>query len=217
LERVRVPSLRRHYPASTVLRTHPPSASAGAGPRGFAVGKTLPLLATVADFPCCALLMSRACCHHYPGGISGCVSRSLRRRRRPSPLGWRVGSHIRRFRGLLDVHSRCGPHGPLTPYEGPFLGVLQAIRRLLTRPKCFRLERELAGPDFHRGKQRALPRHTPQPTLMLTVIGCLPRTDGCAWDGRQAFDNRQGRKPRAGARSSAGSAGSMGIMPSRPG
>ena len=35
-----------------------------------------------------------ACCHHYPGGIAGCVSRSLRRRRRPSPLLWRVGSHI---------------------------------------------------------------------------------------------------------------------------
>jgi hypothetical protein len=29
------------------------------------------------------------------------------------------------FRGLLNVHSRCGPHGPLTPY-GAFLS------------KCFR-------------------------------------------------------------------------------
>jgi transposase len=26
--------------------------------------------------------------------------------------------------------------------------VLQAVRRLLTRPECFRLEREFAGPDF---------------------------------------------------------------------
>lgn len=33
---------------------------------------------TVADFPCCILFMSRACCHHYPGGIPSCVSRSLR-------------------------------------------------------------------------------------------------------------------------------------------
>ena len=97
LGRVRAPSLHRHYPASTVLRIHPPSASAGAGPRGFAVGAELPLLATIADFHCCALLMSRACCHHYPGGISGCVSRSLHRRRRPSPLLWRVGSHINAF------------------------------------------------------------------------------------------------------------------------
>ena len=47
---------------------------------------------------------------------------------------------------------------------GPFLEVLQAIRRLLTRPECFRLEREFAGPDFHRGEQRALARHTPERT-----------------------------------------------------
>src|SRR4051812_21944894 len=70
------PSLRRHYPTSAVLRTHPPSAFADAGPRGFIVGTELPLPTTIADFPCCALLMSRACCHHYPGGIVGCVSRS---------------------------------------------------------------------------------------------------------------------------------------------
>ena len=37
------------------------------------------------------------------------------------------------------------------PLKGPFLEVLQVIRRLLTRPECFRLEREFAGPDFHRG------------------------------------------------------------------
>jgi len=41
--------------------------------------------------------MSRACCHHYPGGIAGCVSRSLHRRRRLSPFEWRVGSHIDDF------------------------------------------------------------------------------------------------------------------------
>jgi hypothetical protein len=40
--------------------------------------------------------------------------------------------------------------------------VLQAIRRLLTRPECFRLEREFAGPDFLRGEQCTLSRHTHQ-------------------------------------------------------
>src|ERR1700679_857014 len=115
--RVRAPSLHRRYPASTVLRTHPPSASAGAGPHGFAVGAELPLRATVADFPCCALLMSRACCHHYPGGISGCGSRSLHRRRRPSPFVWRVGSHIDSFEACsMFTHVaartvRCPPEG----------------------------------------------------------------------------------------------------------
>ena len=43
-----------------------------------------------------------------------------------------------------------------------FPGVLQVIRRLLTRPGCFRLERELAGPDFHRGEPCTLARHTHQ-------------------------------------------------------
>jgi hypothetical protein len=44
----------------------------------------------------------------------------------------------------------------------PFPKVLQVIRRLLTRPGCFRLEREFAGPDFHRGEQCTLARHTHQ-------------------------------------------------------
>jgi hypothetical protein len=46
------------------------------------------------------------------------------------------------------------------PPTGPFLGVLQTIRRLLIRPECFRLEREFAGPDFRRGERRTLSRHT---------------------------------------------------------
>jgi hypothetical protein len=114
---VRAPSLRRRYPASTVLRTHPPSAVADADPRGLIVGEELPHLSTIADFPCCALLMSRTCCHHYPGGIAGCVSRSLHRRRRPSPLLWRVGSHIDDFEACsMFTHVaartvRCPPIG----------------------------------------------------------------------------------------------------------
>ena len=48
------------------------------------------------------------------------------------------------------------------PQKGPFLEVLQAIRHLLTRPECFRLERELAGPDLNREKQCTLARHTQQ-------------------------------------------------------
>jgi len=44
----------------------------------------------------------------------------------------------------------------------PFLRVLQTIRRLLIRPECFRLEREFAGPVFHRGEECTLSRHTEQ-------------------------------------------------------
>jgi hypothetical protein len=64
------------------------------------------------------------------------------------------------FRGLLDVHSRYGPHGPLILQRGPFPEVLQTIRFLLIRFRCFRLEREFAGPDFHREEPYTFSRHT---------------------------------------------------------
>ena len=48
------------------------------------------------------------------------------------------------------------------PLRGLSIEVLQIIRRLLIRSDRFRLEREFAGPDFHRGERCALPRHTEQ-------------------------------------------------------
>ena len=48
------------------------------------------------------------------------------------------------------------------PQRGLSIEVLQIIRRLLIRSDRFRLEREFAGPDFHRGERCALPRHTEQ-------------------------------------------------------
>ena len=48
---------------------------------------------TSTDFPCCTFDLYPACCHHYPGGIVGCTSRSLLQRQRPSSLLWRVGFH----------------------------------------------------------------------------------------------------------------------------
>ena len=50
-----------------------------------------------------------------------------------------------RFRGLLGVHFRYGPHDALPSLQRASLEVLQAIRRLLARPKCFRPEREWPG------------------------------------------------------------------------
>ena len=55
---------------------------------------------------------------------------------------------------------------------GPFFEVLQAIRRLLTRPECFRLEREFAGLDFHQGEQCTLSRHTQQHSRACHEAGC---------------------------------------------
>jgi hypothetical protein len=80
-------------------------------------GRPVTVRVAARRFRCCTLLMSRACCHHYPGRISGCVSRSLHRRRRPSPLEWRVGSHIDCFEACsMFTHVaartvRCPPIG----------------------------------------------------------------------------------------------------------
>src|ERR1019366_5453953 len=129
---------------------------------------------TAADFPCCAPSISRACCHHYPGGTARCVSRSLPPRHRPSPLLGRVGSHIGAFEACL-VFTHVRPARSADPLKGPFLGVLQVIRRLLTRPECFRLEREFAGPDFHRGGWCTLARRTQQRLrACVASLHCVP-------------------------------------------
>jgi hypothetical protein len=158
---VRVPSLLRHYPVSSVLRTHPPSASAANFLYRFGVDGWLPATATGADFPCCAQVLCYACCHHYPGGTDG-ACRSVLHQHRPSSLLWRVGFHIGSFRGLLSVHSRCGPHSPLHPLKGGFPKVLQVICHLLTRPGCFRLERELPGGTWFPRNLCTLAGHTQQ-------------------------------------------------------
>ena len=122
-----------------------------------------------ADFPCCTIDLRHACCHHYPGGRGACKSRSLRRRRRPSPLLWRVGIHVGSFEAC-SVFTHVAARMARWPPTKPFQEVLQPIRYLLDRPLCFRPERELAGSDWarprprrHRRINRALARHTQQP------------------------------------------------------
>lgn len=159
LARVRAPFLHRRYPASTVLRTHPPSATAGAVPRGRVVelrhsgcSRRQTSLVAHCSSPCVLPPLPR-----WDRRVRPSLS-SPRTAAFPVIMAGRLPHWL--FRGLLGVHSRYGPHGPLTPFVGPFLEVLQAIRHLLTRPECFRLERELAGPDLNRGKQCTLARHT---------------------------------------------------------
>ena len=66
----------------------------------------------------------------------------------------------------LSRPSHCSltlrPARSADPLRGLSIEVLQIIRRLLIRSDRFRLEREFAGPDFHRGERCALPRHTEQ-------------------------------------------------------
>ena len=79
----------------------------------------------------------------------------------------------------LSRPSQCSltlrPARSADPQKRPFLRVLQTIRRLLIRPECFRLEREFAGPVFHRGEQCTLSRHTEQSRGKLPSSGATPR------------------------------------------
>ena len=74
---------------------------------------------TVADFPCCTSSISHACRRHYPGGIIGCVSRSLPRRLRPSSLLWRVGFHIFSFEAC-STFTRVTARMDHWPHDGAF-------------------------------------------------------------------------------------------------
>ena len=101
------PSLRRSYPASSVLRASPPSQSARPFSRELPVD---PNFDHRWDFPCCAWSPLPACRRHYPGRIDG----NLFAHTIPSASAFpvlmadRLLHHC--FRGLLSVHSRYGLH-----------------------------------------------------------------------------------------------------------
>jgi hypothetical protein len=89
-----VPSLRRSYPTSSVLRTSPPPHTAWPGSRELPVD---PDRDHRWGFPCCVWSPVSACCRHYPGRAERPNRSLLIPRRRPSPnFGW-VGSCIMVF------------------------------------------------------------------------------------------------------------------------
>lgn len=113
--RNRGPSLYPRYPASSLLHPHPPSAVADSTPHGVVVDRLptarhhgLPLLhdrsvplraATTTPVDAApavhALFGTPIGLPRYCGGSASTTT----------------------FRGLLGVHSGCGPQGPLTSYE----------------------------------------------------------------------------------------------------
>ena len=105
--RTRAPSLRRRYPASKVIQAHPPPCRPGLPLAGFRL-------------VCAHHRQGFPCCHRPP---LPCVPPSLPRRSRSvrassssRPIAAFPAIQAGRpprcpFRGLLNVHSRCGPHG----------------------------------------------------------------------------------------------------------
>ena len=153
-----VPFLDRHYPASSVVRTSPPPRPGPACPsRGS--GWCVPHHRQ--GFPCCS---------HPP---LPCVPPPIPRRDQPVrlsltsrpvaafpnvPAGRLPHS---RFRGLLSVHSRCGPHGRWITLGDPLhRSASNDVVTSIIRSDCYRLERQFAGRDSHPLSDGAFPRHT---------------------------------------------------------
>ena len=67
--RSQAPFLRRHYPASQVLRACPPPHTARPVPHGLPVGVSPPPL----GLPVLRRIPLYTCCRHYPGGTVGCA------------------------------------------------------------------------------------------------------------------------------------------------
>ena len=99
------PSLRRSYPASSVLRASPTPQTARPVSRELPVN---PYCDHRWDFPCCVWSPLPACRRQYPGRSDGNL---LARTIPPTSAFPRTGTgrllHYA-FRGLLSVHSRYG-------------------------------------------------------------------------------------------------------------
>src|SRR5271165_5094493 len=96
--------------AQRTLRTSPPPQSARPVPRGRPVGPVISDLTTLWGFPCCARFPCVRAAASTPVQRLGVVFAHLTQPYQPSPK-LRSGRPAHRpFRGLLGVHSRCGPH-----------------------------------------------------------------------------------------------------------
>ena len=78
----------------------------------------------------------------------------------PSPKGLSGRPAHRPFRGLLGVHSRCGPYTRAVTYSDPLHRRLQPFRYLHDCSGCFRLERSGRVGLAPTGKRRLVTAHT---------------------------------------------------------
>src|ERR1700694_4506613 len=100
------------------------------------------------------------CRRQYPGVATGRTLAQLDQLFQPSPI-WQSGRPTHRpFRGLLDVHSRCGLHTRAATNSWHANRRLPPLRYLHDCSDCFRLERLPGGactywkvPPLHGARQ----------------------------------------------------------------
>ena len=122
--RTKAPSLRRHYPASSVLQASPPPCRPDLALAGCRLARATPpgRASRVAS-----TLLFHACCHHYPGGTCRCVCRSLPDKYQPSPFPWRVGFRITRFEACSAFTHVAARMVAKPPLAARYIGVLQTM------------------------------------------------------------------------------------------
>jgi hypothetical protein len=81
----------------------------GLSPHGRPVGPVIPDLTTLWGFPCCARFPCVRAAATTPVQRLGVVVAHLTQPYQPSPITLLGRPAHRPFRGLLSVHSRCGP------------------------------------------------------------------------------------------------------------
>ena len=132
-----VPSLRRSYPASSVLRAAPPSQSARP------VSHELPVDPNCDhrwDFPCCAWSPLLTCRRQYPGRSDGICSLVPFHQLRPSLEPGRVGSCITLFEACSAFTHVTACTLARSPSD-PLHQRLQQSRCLHCCSDCYRVER----------------------------------------------------------------------------
>ena len=154
--RSQAPFLRRHYPASLVLRACPPPQTARPVPHGFPVGVSPPPLGLPVLRRTSLYIHAVA---STPAGPLGARVAVFFQRRRPSPANHRVGSRIAVFEACSAFTARYGLHTrgvalrPFTPEASEISLPTSPLRLLPT-------EATLVGWDFHPLKIRAFSRRT---------------------------------------------------------
>jgi hypothetical protein len=154
------PSLRRSYPASSVLRTSPPPHTARPGSRELPVDR-------YHDhrwgFPCCVWSPMRTCHRHYPGRFNGARSLVCLHCQRPSPCNSKVGSCNCFFEACSAFTHVTACTLAESPSD-PFHRKLRQLRCLRCRFDCYRVERTSSRAGVAPAVVQRLSRRTVTPT-----------------------------------------------------
>jgi len=160
-----VPSLRRSYPASSVLRASPPPHTARPVSRELPVD---PTAIAIWGFPCCVWSPVPTCHRHYPGRFSGACSLVPPHGQRPSLCNSQVGS-CNCFFGACSAFTHVMACTLAESLNDPLHRKLRQLRCLRCRFDCYRVERTSSRAGVAPAEVQRLSRRTVTPVETLAV------------------------------------------------